>query len=163
MPQLDPSTFSPQLVWLAITFALLYILMARVALPRIGNVLAERQEKIDDNLTTAEELRAQAQADAEAYATELAAAREQARAAIQQVTQEVSAEAQAKHDQLAQRMAAQIKSAETEIDRAKTSARASIRDAAVGVAQAATQRLIGIAPTEQATATAVDRALQGRS
>lgn len=163
MPQLDPSTFSPQLVWLAITFALLYILMARVALPRIGNVLAERQEKIDDNLSAAEELRAQAQADAETYATELAAAREQARTAIQKATQEASAESQAKHDQLGQRMAAQIKAAEAEIDRAKTSARASIREAAVGVAQAATQRLIGMAPSEQATATAVDRALQGRS
>jgi len=63
MPQLDPAVFAPQLIWLAISFAVLYFLMAKVALPRIGNALDARQEKIDDNLTAAEELRGSAQAD----------------------------------------------------------------------------------------------------
>ena len=163
MPQFDIATFPSQIIWLAISFVVLYILMARVALPRIGNVLAERQDKIDDNLAAAEEMRATAQADAEAYDKSLALARSEARAAIQETAREVSSDAQAKSEQLGQRLAAQIKTAEAEIERAKTAARASIRDAAVGVAQAATQRLIGTTPSEQTTAAAVDRALGGRN
>jgi F-type H+-transporting ATPase subunit b len=163
MPQFNIATFPPQIIWLAITFVVLYILMARVALPRIGNVLSERQEKIDDNLEAAEQLRAQAKADADAYTSELAKARESARAAIAAATQEVSADSAAKAEALGQRLTAQIKSAEAEIEKAKTNARTSIRDAAIGVAQAATQRLIGTAPAEPATAAAVDAALQARS
>lgn len=163
MPQFNIATFPPQLIWLALTFVVLYLLMARVALPRIGNVLSERQERIDDNLATAEELRAQAKADADAYTNELGKAREQARAAINEASQQVSSEAAAKQEALAQRLAAQIKSAEGEIEKAKVSARASIREAAIGVAQSATQRLIGTAPAEPTIAAAVERALQTRS
>jgi len=163
MPQFNLATFPPQIIWLAITFVVLYILMARVALPRIGNVLSERQEKIDDNLEAAEHLRTQAKTDADAYTSELAKARDAARAAIAEATQEASAEATAKQEALAQRLAAQIKSAEAEIEKAKATARTSIRDAAVGVALAATQRLIGTTPAEPMAAAAVDRALQARS
>ncbi len=163
MPQFNIATFPPQIIWLAITFVVLYILMARVALPRIGNVLSERQEKIDDNLEAAEQLRTQAKADADAYSSELAKAREAARLAIAEATLEVSADAAQKQEALGQRLTAQIKSAEAEIDKAKANARTSIRDAAIGVAQAATQRLIGTAPAEPTTAAAVDRALQARS
>ena len=75
MPQFDISTFPTQLIWLAIAFVLLYVLMARVALPRIGQVLEERQEKIDDNLDSAEQLRAETEVDSEAYETALVQAR----------------------------------------------------------------------------------------
>jgi len=163
MPQFNIATFPPQIIWLAITFVVLYILMARVALPKIGSVLSERQDKIDTNLEAAEELRAQAAADSETYAKELAKAREQARASIQATVQEVSSDAAAKQEALGQRLTSQIKAAEAEIEKAKANARVGIREAAIGVAQSATQRLIGTAPAETATAAAVDRALQARS
>jgi len=163
MPQFDIATFPPQVIWLAITFVVLYLLMARVALPRIGNVLSERQQKIDDNLEAAEELRTQAKADADAYTSELAKAREAARAAVAAAVQEVSSDAAAKQEALGQRLAGQIKTAEAEIEKAKANARTSIREAAIGVAQTATQRLIGTAPAEQTIAAAVDSALQARS
>ena len=67
MPQLDITTFSPQIIWLFITFIILYVLMAKVALPRIGNILEQRQARIDDNLNAAQNLRNEATADAEAY------------------------------------------------------------------------------------------------
>ncbi|HHI81664.1 MAG TPA: F0F1 ATP synthase subunit B', partial [Rhizobiales bacterium] len=44
MPQLDTSTFMPQLVWLAITFFVLYVIMTRLALPRIGGAIEQRQD-----------------------------------------------------------------------------------------------------------------------
>ncbi len=91
MPQFDISTFPTQLIWLAIAFVLLYVLMARVALPRIGQVLEERQEKIDDNLDSAEQLRAETEVDSEAYETALVQAREQARGAIPPTTKPAAA------------------------------------------------------------------------
>jgi len=163
MPQLDPAVFAPQLIWLAISFAVLYFLMAKVALPRIGNALDARQEKIDDNLTAAEELRGSAQADEAAYEQSLTRAREQARGQIQEAVRAVSQDAAQRQEALGQRLAQTIKSAETEIERAKANARASIREAAVGVTQAATERLIGVTPSAQQVGAAVDQALQARS
>ena len=57
MPQFDPAVWSPQLIWLAISFVALYFLMSRVALPRISDVLEEREFKISDALRKAEGLR----------------------------------------------------------------------------------------------------------
>ncbi len=162
MPQLDPHVFAPQLIWLAISFAILYFLMAKVALPRVGRVMEERQERIEDNLETAEELKKQADAEAEAHQKALVGAREQARSAIQQAVTAEQATASAKQEELGNRLAAQIRDAEAEIVRAKTAARASVREAAVGVALAAVERLIGTKPNESAVGGAVDNALRAR-
>ena len=57
MPQLDISTFTPQIIWLIITFGVLYLLMAKLALPRIGSILEQRQNRIEDNLAMAQNLK----------------------------------------------------------------------------------------------------------
>ena len=59
MPQLDATTFPPQLAWLVLTFALMFLLMATVALPRIGKTLARRQGTIDGDLERAAKLKAE--------------------------------------------------------------------------------------------------------
>lgn len=162
MPQFDLSTFPTQLIWLAIAFVLLYVLMARVALPRIGQVLEERQEKIDDNLDSAEQLRAETEADAEAYETALVQAREQARGAIQDAARAAADEASRRQEDLGRDIADQIKAAEENIAAAKQDAVSGIREAAVAAAANATERLIGVTPSDAAVAAAVDKALEAR-
>ena len=54
MPQLQFWHFLPQFFWLAVCFITLYLVMAFVALPRIGSVLAQRKEKIESDLDAAE-------------------------------------------------------------------------------------------------------------
>tara|TARA_B110000908_G_scaffold15374_1_gene17518 strand:+ start:209 stop:736 length:528 start_codon:yes stop_codon:yes gene_type:complete len=65
MPQLDFSTWGNQIFWLVITLVVIYIILSRVALPRIASVLAERQGTITNDIAAAEDLKAKAQ-DAEA-------------------------------------------------------------------------------------------------
>ena len=61
MPQLNPEFFISQLFWLAVFFTFLFIFLWRVSLPRIATVLEKRQDKIDENLSSAKELQEQAE------------------------------------------------------------------------------------------------------
>ncbi|SVE39201.1 uncharacterized protein METZ01_LOCUS492055, partial [marine metagenome] len=67
MPQLDVSGFPSQIFWLVITFVFLWWLMAKVALPKVGLVLEERQKKISDSLDMADDLRKEAASELESY------------------------------------------------------------------------------------------------
>ena len=57
MPQLNPLDWAPQLIWLVITFGILYLLMKRVALPKIGSVIETRHARIASDLEAADKLR----------------------------------------------------------------------------------------------------------
>src|SRR3546814_6905695 len=60
LPQLDADTYPTQIFWLVVTFVILYLIMSKVALPRIAEVLEERQERVADDIETAERLRSEA-------------------------------------------------------------------------------------------------------
>ena len=77
-PPFDSEQFPSQLVWLAISFVLLYVLMSRIALPRIGGIMAERSKVISDDLAAAEQLKEQSNAAQVAYEKALADARSRA-------------------------------------------------------------------------------------
>ena len=73
MPQLDFSTFGNQIFWLVVTLVAIYLILDRIALPRIAEVLAERQDRITGDIAAAEDLKTQALAAEEAYNKALAA------------------------------------------------------------------------------------------
>jgi F-type H+-transporting ATPase subunit b len=78
MPQLDFSTFPNQIFWLLVTLTIIYLVLSRVALPRIGSVLAERKGTITNDLAAAEELKQKAVQAEAAYQNALATARAEA-------------------------------------------------------------------------------------
>src|SRR5260370_41662908 len=82
MPQLDISTFPPQLFWLAVWFLVLYLLMAKIGLPRIAAALEARRQRREDDLARAAQMQAEAEAANAAFQQTLAQARAQAEAAI---------------------------------------------------------------------------------
>ncbi|MGH7113499.1 MAG: F0F1 ATP synthase subunit B' [Stellaceae bacterium] len=163
MPQLDATTFVPQLFWLAVTFFVLYLLMRLVALPQVGAVIAARRNRLDEDLARAAEVRAQAEAVMTAYEASLAAARAQAHDAIRETAEQAAAEAAERHRQLAAALAEQTKAAELQIADAKQQAFSEIRGVAIDVARSLAHKLTGADADEPRLAAAVDRAVADRA
>ncbi|MDQ1899797.1 F0F1 ATP synthase subunit B' [Paracoccus sp. WLY502] len=78
LPQLDLSTFANQIFWLVVAMVVLYWVVARIALPRIGAVLSDRQGAMTGDLMAAEEFKLKAKEAEAAYDKALADARAEA-------------------------------------------------------------------------------------
>jgi len=122
MPQLDVATFPPQLIWLAITFAALYVLMAWVGLPRVGNVIAQRRARIEGDIAKAAQLKSEAEAVIAAYERALAGARANAQATLRETTERLNAAAAERLRKLAATLAEETAAAERRIAVAKEAA-----------------------------------------
>jgi F-type H+-transporting ATPase subunit b len=163
MPQLDVTTFVPQLFWLAITFVALLLLMSRVALPRVGKALDARRQRLDDDLARAAEIKAEADAVVAAYQKAIAVARAEAQAAMKETAERLAAEAAERHRQLAMSLAQDIAAAERRIGTAKESALEDIRGVAVEIASLAAVKLTGLPADPRRVEAAVDAALSERA
>ncbi len=159
MPQLDTAMYPTQLFWLVVTFGILYLVLARIALPGIRKLLDERQQRIDDNLARAEKLKGEAEAAVAAYEKAMAEARAQARDILRDAAERIAREADARQKALAAKLAEQIKAGEAGIARAKAQALAEVRGVAAGLAQSTVDRLADMRIDEGAAARAVAAAL----
>ncbi|WP_245825790.1 F0F1 ATP synthase subunit B family protein [Oceanibaculum nanhaiense] len=160
LPQLDPSNFATQIFWLAVTFIALYLLMSRVALPRVRDVLEERERRITDDLEKAQRLKDESEAVLAEYEKALADARASAQALFAQAAEQANAEAAKRQQDVAQKLAKQLEKAESRVQAAKTEALDNIRQVATEVAQDAAARLIGGDVAEDDAAKAVSVAMK---
>ena len=143
MPQLDVASFAPQLIWLAITFILLYLLMAKVALPRVAEVLEERSKRIEGNLEKAEGLKREAEAAREAYEKMVAESRAKAQALTNQAAERAAKDTADRQQAVAARLAAQGRETEEKIAGARAKALESTHSIAAEVARDAVRKLLG--------------------
>ena len=160
MPQLDAATYAPQIVWLVITFAVLYFLMARAALPRIAAILAARDAKITGDLNAAQAMKVQAEgaqanydrvtAETRANAQRVTAAAREAATALQ--AKEIAA--------LDARLAEQARKADAGVAAARAKAMDGLRDLAAELAQVTAEKLVGSKVDRQAAVKAVDAELK---
>jgi F-type H+-transporting ATPase subunit b len=164
MPQLDfanPLTTS-QVVWLAIIFVVLYLLLSRWALPQVGAVLEMRASRIQADLQAAHA----AKASADAAVSELTAATREAQATAQAeintAVTAANAAAAAQAATLNARLEKQLAEAEQRIAAARASAMGALRNVATDTASAVVTRLVGTAPAAGAVEQAVDAALAAR-
>src|SRR6056297_2812106 len=152
MPQLDFSTWANQIFWLLVTLVVIYLVLSRVALPRIASILAERQGTITNDLAAAEDLKAKAAEAEEAYNKGLA----DARAEAQNIIAEAKAEIQADLDDATAKADAEIaaKTAEGEkkIAEIRESAQDSIKDVAKDTAKEILTMMGGKADARTVTA-----------
>ena len=160
MPQLDISTYPTQLVWLLITFVVLYVVLARVAMPRIGAVLEERQRRIDDDLERAAELKAEAEAAMAAYEKAMADARNGARELIRQAADALAKQSEERQRMLGAKLAEQIAAGEERITQAKDRALADVQSIATEVARAMAQKVADVT-VDDGRALAAVKAAQG--
>lgn len=144
MPQLDTAVFAPQIVWLAITFIALYLVLSLVALPRIGEVLEIRQGRIADDLESAESLKVEAETAMADYESALAEAREKAHTLVLESAEKLNARAAVQRRNLGKKLAQEGRAAEAEIAAAKKAAIRNVRAVAGDAARAAVERLIGV-------------------
>jgi len=163
MPQLDFTSYPPQLVWLAIAFVLLYLLMARVALPRVTQVLERRQAQIATDLEKAEKRKVEAEEALAAYEKTMANARSDAQAAIRAAADEIAKKQAAREATFAAEIAKRTDEAEKQISDAKSRAMAETRDMAADLAAAIAGRLANMAPQRDRITAAVDAVRQERS
>jgi F-type H+-transporting ATPase subunit b len=158
-PPLDPGTFAPQLFWLALAFGLLYVLLKRVALPRVSEVIEERRERIDRDLAKAESLKAETEQALATYERALGEARGRATAIAKDVQVKLAAEVGAERARLDSQIAQVIADAEARIAHERSRAMAGIGDIAGETAGAIVAKLIG----KEASPDEVKRALMQRA
>ena len=148
-------TFASQLVWLVIAFVLLYVLMLKVALPRVAKIIESRQKRIADDIADAERLKEQSDEAVAAYEKALADARARAQTIANETRDSQAAAADARRKTLEGELNAKLAEAEKTIAATKQAAMANVRAIAEDATSAIVERLIGLAPSEKAVAEAV--------
>jgi len=164
MPQLDfanPLTIS-QVVWGAVIFFALYMVLSRLALPKVGEVIEERARHIAADLETAQASKARADAAAKEVADATAKARAEAQAAINAALDAAKQEAAGRIAELNERLDKQLQEAEAQIDAARGAAMRALREVATETAATVITRLTGSAPDPQRLGGAIGSVLAAR-
>jgi len=159
-PAFRVETYGSQLLWLAIAFGLLYYLMSRHIVPRIGGILEDRASRIASDLTAAQTMKAEADAATASYEKSLAEARANAQAIAAETKAKITAEADAERKTLEAKLAADLTAAEATIAKARETAMGNVRSIAVDTAQAIVERLAGASAEATRIEAAVDAALK---
>jgi len=159
MPQLELHDFAPQLIWLAVTFIALYLIMARVALPRIAMVIEERRDRIATDLDQAEQLKRKTDEAIAAYEEALAKARAKALGIAQETREALAAEVEIEQAQAEKQISEKTAKAEKRIAQAKSDALAHVNEVAGEVAEAIVKELTGSKMTKSEVNQAVSKAL----
>lgn len=161
MPQLAIETFASQLVWLAITFVVLYLIMSKVVLPRIGGILEDREQRIRSDLDKAEALKADTDQAIANYEAKLAEARASAANMVAGMKAEVNAEIDKRRAEIDTELDARQAEAEKQIGAQREAALSSLDDIAKSVTSALVEKLGGSAPADDQVGSAVQAAREG--
>jgi F-type H+-transporting ATPase subunit b len=154
-PPFQAQHFPSQLIWLTLTFVLLYALMSRIALPRIASIFAERSKRIGDDLAAAQRFKEQSEAANAVYQKSLADARSRAQGIANENREKQAAAADVTNKRLEAQLHEKLAAAEQSIAATRTAAMGNVGSIAVETATAIVELLIGTAPAERDVAAAV--------
>lgn len=149
-PPLDTTTYPSQLLWLAISFGVLYLVMKRVALPKIGNVLEERRNRIEGDLAEADRLRQKTDAAIASYEAALAEAKSNATKIAETSRADNKAQLETQRKAVEADLAKKVAEAEVRIAGSKATAMNNVDDIAAETAQAVVGQLVGNVSAEAA-------------
>jgi F-type H+-transporting ATPase subunit b len=154
-PPFQSEHYPSQLVWLTISFVLLYVLMSKIALPRIAGIFAERSRLIGGDLAAAEKLKEQSDAAHAAYEKALADARTRAQGIASSTREQQARESDAANKRLEAQLNERLTAAEQSIAAGRAAAMGHVHAIASDTAAAIVERLIGKTPNETELATAL--------
>ena len=155
-PPFESGTFPGQLLWLAVSFGVLYYFMAKKALPAVAATIKQRKDRIAKDIDDATAMQQKADAAAAAHEKALADARARAQSLAQATRDQLAAEADAKRKGIDAELAAKFAEAERQIEATRERAMASVGVIAREATAAIVERLIGRPAKPEAIAAAVD-------
>ena len=158
LPQLDISTWVGQIFWLAVTFAILYFALAQFILPRLRDTIANRSDRIADDLDSASRMKLEAGEAEKAYEQSLRDARAKASNVAESTRQSLDAEIKAELDAADEQAARDSEAAEARIREIKTAALANIDAVAADVTEALVSELTGKSVSEAKITAALKKA-----
>jgi len=158
MPQLDFSTFPNQIFWLVVSLVVVYFIVSKVILPRIGGVLEERHSVISDYISQAADFKKQAEEAEADYEAALA----QARAEAQAIALETKAEIQAELNKAVAKADAEIAAKTAESEKAIAAVRESAVENVREVAMATTAEIVAALMPSVSDDAAVKKAVTAR-
>ncbi|MBX9711452.1 MAG: F0F1 ATP synthase subunit B' [Xanthobacteraceae bacterium] len=159
-PPFQKETFASQLVSFAIAFALLYVIVSKFALPRVGSLISTREGIIDGNLSEAQKLKDESDAALKAYEAELAAARARAQAIGAETRDKLAAQSETERKALEASLTAKLADAEKTISAMREKAMGNVKSIAADATAAIVERLTGTAPDAKTVDGAVDASLK---
>jgi F-type H+-transporting ATPase subunit b len=154
-PPFQSQYYPSQFVWLALSFLLLYVLMSKVALPRISSIIAERSKRIADDIASANKFKERADAAHAAYEKALSDARSRAQAIAVATREQQAAAAEETNKRLESQLHERLAAAEKSIAATRGAAMSNVGTIAADTAAAIVERLIGKAPAAHEVAAAV--------
>lgn len=159
-PPLDPTHFASQLIWFAIAFGALYLIMSRVALPKIGSVIDERKNRIRRDIEEAERLKGETEKALRAYEQAVADARGNAGRIAQETRDKLKSEVDAERTRVDKEISDRIAKAEAQIKSATASAMSKVSDIASDTAESIVGELVGLKLGRDDIASAVKSVLK---
>ncbi len=160
-PPFQKDTYASQLVSLVVAFVALYLIVSRIALPRVGKTIDDRQAAIEGDLAEAQKLKDASDSALKAYESELAAARSRAQAIGTETREKLNAASEAERKTLEENLSVKLADAEKTIASTRAAAMSNVRGIAAEAAAAIVQRLTGLAPDGKSVDSAVDASLKG--
>ena len=163
MPQLEQiATFPSQVFWLVTSFLVLFVIMWRIAVPKITDALEARQKRIDNNLERAAELKKEAESAIETYEKSLAKAHSDAENVIAKANASLAKMISSREAELSDKLQSKIAESEANIAAGINAAAETLRSVAIEVTLEATERLVGERPSSENASAAVDNAIKAQ-
>lgn len=161
MPQLDFATFPNQIFWLVVALIVIYFVLSRIALPRIGGILDDRQGRITTDITAAESLKAKAEDAEKAYGQALIDARSAAAKIVSATKADIQSDLDAAVSKADAEIAARSAESTKRIDEVRAGAVASVTQVANDTAEAIVAALGGKKADAKTVAAAVAARMKG--
>lgn len=156
MPQLDPTSFPSQLFWLTVSFVMLYVLMARVFLPKVQSVLAHRAHTIEGDIQQAERMKSEAERAEEQYEKALAEARAKSQAMFAAAQAEIAEHAAKRQAELADAIEIKLAESDATIRAAKQAVQDKLKPVASDLASLIVEVVVHQKPNQKDVGDAID-------